>query len=105
MNDKNKSSKDPAVRNERVPQAFAKISDPSNAHLFTADAVHEAFMKVELPSQDEKEELAQVRKQLGAASLVMQQREERRRSKMVSGFVLGDLIAFLLAVLVIIFMR
>ena len=61
-------------------------------------------MKVELPSQDEKEELAQVRKQLGAAILVMQQREERR-SKMVSGFVLGDLIAFLLAVLVIIFMR
>ena len=61
-------------------------------------------MKVELPSQDEKEKLAQVRKQLGAAILVMQQREERR-SKMVSGFVLGDLIAFLLAVLVIIFMR
>ena len=104
MSGKDKSSEDPAVRNERVPQAFAKISDPSNAHLFTADAVRKAFMKVELPSQDEKEELAQVRKQLGAAILVMQQHEERR-SKMVSGFVLGDLIAFLLAVLVIIFMR
>ena len=83
---------------------FGKISDPSNAQLFTADAAGKEFEKVELPSQDEKEELAQVQKQLGAAILVMQQREERR-SKMVSGFVFGDLIAFLLAVLVIIFMR
>ena len=82
---------------------FGKISDPSNAQLFTADAAGKEFEKVELPGNDEKE-LAQVQKQLGAAILVMQQREERR-SKMVSGFVLGDLIAFLLAVLVIIFMR
>ena len=82
---------------------FGKISDPSNAQLFTADAAGKEFEKVELPGNDEKE-LAQVQKQLGAAILVMQQREERR-SKMVSGFVFGDLIAFLLAVLVIIFMR
>ena len=104
MSDKDKNPEDLTVRNERVPQAFAKISDPSNTHLFTADAARKAFEKVELPSQDEKEELAQVRIQLDAAILVMQQREQRR-SKMVSGFVLGDLIAFLLAVSVIIFMR
>jgi len=104
MSDKDKSPEDPAVRNERVPQAFAKISDPSNAQLFTADAARKAFEKVELPSQDEEEELAQVRKQLDASIRVMQQRE-KRRSKMVRGLALGGLIAFVLVVLAIVFMR
>ena len=104
MNDKDKSSKDPAVRNERVPQTFAKISDPSNERLFTAEAARKAFEKVELPSQDEEEELAQVRKQLDAAILVMQQRDERR-SKMLRGLSLVCLIAFVLAVLTVVFMR
>ena len=104
MSDKDKSPEDPAVRNERVPQAFAKISDPSNAHLLTADAARKAFEKVESPSKDEEEELAQVRKQLDAAIRVMQQREEQR-SNMVRGLALGGLIAFVLAVLAIVFMR
>lgn len=104
MSDKNKSQEDPAVRNELVPQAFAKIYDPSNAHLFTADAARKAFEHVKLPSQDEEEELAQVRKQLDAAIRVMQQREERR-SNMVRGLAVGGLIAFVLAVLAIVFMR
>jgi hypothetical protein len=91
------------VRNERVPQAFAKISDPSNAHLFTVEAARKAFEHVELPSNEEQE-LAKVRKQLDAAIRVMHQREERQ-SKMVRGLALGGLIAFVLAVLVSVFMR
>ena len=104
MSDKNKCQEDPAVRNERVPQAFAKISDPCNEHLFTAEAARKAFEKVELPSHDEEEELAQVRKQLDASIRVMQQRE-KRRSKMVRGLALGGLIAFVLVLLAIVFMR
>lgn len=104
MSAKNKSLEDTAAQDEQIPQVFAKISDPTNAHLFTAEAARKAFAHVELPSKDEEEELAQVRKQLDAAILVMQQHEERR-SKMVRGFALGGLIAFLLAVLVIVFMR
>ena len=104
MSDKDKSPEDPTVRNERVPQAFAKISDPSNAHLLTADAARKAFEKVELPIQDEEAELAQVRKQLDASIRVMQQRQ-KRRSKMVRGLALGGLIALVLAVLTIVFMR
>lgn len=103
MSEKDKSQEDPAEQDERVQRTFAKISDPSNARLFTADAARKAFEKVELPSNDE-EELAQVRKQLDAAILVMQQREARR-SKMVRGLALGGLIAFFLAVLAIVFMR
>ena len=103
MSDQDKIPEDPAVMNERVPQAFAKISDPSNAHLFTADAARKAFEKVEIPSNDE-EELAKVRKQLDAAIRVMQQRE-KRRSKMVWGLAIGGLIAFVLVVLAIVFMR
>lgn len=105
MSDKNKSQEDPAVRNERVPQAFAKISDPSNAHLFTADAARKAFEKVELPSKDEEDELAQVRKQLDASIRVMQQREERVANIVIWGSALGVLITFVLAVLAIVFMR
>ena len=103
MSDKDKSPEGPAVHIERVPQAFAKISDPSNAHLFTADAARKEFEKVEIPSNDE-EELAKVRKQLDAAIRVMQQRE-KRRSKMVWGLAIGGLIAFVLVVLAIVFMR
>ena len=105
MSDKNKSQEDPAVRNERVPQAFAKISDPCNEHLFTAEAARKAFEKVELPSQDEEEELARVRKQLDAAILVMQQRDERRSNIFIWGTALVMLIAFVMAVLAIVFMR
>lgn len=93
-----------AIPNERVIPIFAKISEPSNAHLFTAEAARKAFEHVKLPSQDEEEELAQVRKQLDAAIRVMQQREERR-SNMVRGLAVGGLIAFVLAVLAIVFMR
>jgi hypothetical protein len=92
------------VPEEPVPEAFTKISDPSNAHLFTADAARKAFKKVVLPSEDEEDELIQVRKQLDAAIRVMQQRE-KRRSKMVRGLALGGLIAFVLAVSTIVFMR
>ena len=104
MSDQDKIPEDPAVMNERVPQAFAKISDPSNAHLFTADAARKAFEKVEIPSNDE-EELAEVRKQLDAAILVMQKREERQSSIFIWGTALVMLIAFVLAVLAIVFMR
>ena len=104
MSDKDKSPEDPAVPDERVQRTFAKILDLSTSHLFTADAARKAFEKVQLPSQDEDEELAQVRKQLDAAILVMQQ-HEARRSKMLRGFGLGGLIAFFLAVLAIVFMR
>ncbi len=103
MSDKNKSQEDPTVRNERVPQAFAKISDPRNAHLFTAGAARKAFAHVEFPIDDEGE-LAKVQKQLDSAIRAMQQREERR-SKMVLGLALGGLIALVLAVLAIVFMR
>ena len=104
MSDKDKNQEDSIEQGERVQRTFAKISDPSNAHLFTADAAREAFEKVESPSKDEEEELAQVRKQLDAAIRVMQQREEQR-SNMVRGLALGGLIAFVLAVLAIVFMR
>ena len=103
MSDKDKSPEDPAVRNERVPQAFAKISDPCNEHLFTAEAARKAFEHVEFPSNDE-EELAQVRKQLDASIRVMQQRE-KRLSKMVRGLALGGLIAFVLVLRAIVFIR
>lgn len=103
MNDKNKSQEHPAAQDKQIPQLFSKISDPSNAHLFTAEAARKAFEHVELPSNDE-EELAQVRKQLDASIRVMQQREERR-CKMVRGLALGGLIAFVIAVLAIVFMR
>lgn len=104
MSDKGKSAKEPAVLGKRLPPAFAKISDPSNAHLFTADAARKAFEKVELPSKDEEEELAQVHKQLDASIRVMQQRE-KWRSKMVWGLALGGLMAFVLVVLDIGFIR
>ena len=54
MSGKDKSFEDPAVRNERVPQAFTKISDPSNAHLFTADAARKAFEKLSCPVMTRK---------------------------------------------------
>ena len=103
MSAKAKQPQDPAVPNERVPQVFAKISDPSNADLFTTEAARKAFAHVELPGNDE-EELAQVRGQLDAAIRVLQQREEQR-SNMVRCLALGGLIAFVLAVLGIVFMR
>ncbi len=105
MSDKNKCQEGPAVRNERVPQTFAKISDPSNAHLFTADAARKAFEKVELPSKDDEDELAQVRKQLDASIRVMQQREERHSNILIWGAALVTLIAFVMAVLAIVFIR
>lgn len=104
MSAKDKKSEGPAVPNERVPQVFAKISDPSNADLFTGEAARKAFAYVEMPGNDDEEELAQVREQLNAAIRVMQQRE-KRRANMVRGLALGALIAFVLAVLTIIFMR
>jgi hypothetical protein len=104
MSDRDKSPEDPAVPDERIPQAFTKISDPSNAHLFTAEAARKAFEHVELPSNDE-EELAEVRKQLDASIRVMQQREERVANIVIWGSALGLLIAFVLAVLAIVFMR
>ncbi len=103
MSKKDKNQEDPTEQGERVQRTFAKISEPSNAHLFTAEAARKAFAHVELPGNDE-EELAQVRGQLDAAIRVLQQRE-KRRSKMVRGLTLGGLIAFVLAVLGIVFMR
>ncbi|ABM39901.1 hypothetical protein [Polaromonas naphthalenivorans] len=104
MSDKDKSPKDPTEEGERVLRTFAKISDPSNAHLFKADAARKAFEKVELPSKDEEEELAQVRKQLDAAIRVLQHRE-RRMTKIVRGLALGGLASFVLAVLAMVLMR
>ena len=104
MSEKDKCTEDPAVPEKPVPEAFTKISDPSNAHLFTTEAARKAFEKVELPSKDEEEELAQVRIQLDAAIRVMQQ-HEARRSKMLRGLALGGLIAFVLVVLTLVFMR
>lgn len=101
---KDKCQEDPAVRNERVPQVFAKISDPSNAHLFTAEAARMAFSHVELPSYD-VEELAEVRKQLDSSIHVVQQREERLSNIFIWGAALVMLIAFVMAVLAIVFMR
>jgi len=103
MNNKDKSQEHPTAQDEQIPPVFAKISDPKNEHLFTAEAARKAFEHVELPSNEE-EELVKVRKQLDAAILVMQQHEERR-SNMVRGLALGGLIAFVLVVLAIVFMR
>lgn len=103
MSEKDKCKEDPAVPEEPVPEEFTKISDPSNAHLFTTEAARKAFAHVKLPSNEE-EEIAQVREQLDASIRVMQQRE-KRRSNRVWGLAIGGLIAFVLVVLAIVFMR
>lgn len=103
MSEKDKCTEDPVVPEEPVPEVFTKISDPSNAHLFTTEDARKAFAHVKLPSNEE-EEIALVRKQLDASIRVMQQREERR-SNMVRGLALGGVIAFVLVVLAIVFMR
>lgn len=101
MSDKEKSAEDPALLDERLLRTFAKISDPRNAQLFTEEAARKAFAHVTLP----KGELAQARGKLDAAVRVLQQREERLANIAIRGSALGMLVAFVLAVLAIVFMR
>ena len=62
-----------------------------NAHLFTTDAARKAFAHVELPSHEDAE--------------IARRREERMANIVIWGSALGMLIAFVLAVLAIVFMR
>lgn len=86
-----KTVSEAAERHERIRRTFAKISDPRNAHLFTTDAARKAFAHVELPSHEEAE--------------IARRREERMANIVIWGSALGMLIAFVLAVLAIVFMK
>ena len=86
MNIKDKAGHvDSTVPNERVLRIFAKISDPKNAHLFTAEVARKAFMHVKLTSP-EATKAPPVRKALNAAAQLMKQREDRIANIVIWGF-------------------
>jgi hypothetical protein len=90
--------------NERTLRTFAKISDPSNAHLFTAESARKAFAHIGL-DDPEVAQAAPVRRTLNAAEQLMSQHDERAANIVIWGSVLVMLTAIVVAVLTIFLME
>lgn len=95
---------DSTLPNERILRTFAKLSDSRNAYLFTAEAARKAFAHIRL-DDPEAAQAPRVRQSLNAAEQLLRQHDERAANIVIGGSVLVMLIAFVAAVLAIIFMR
>ena len=103
MSNKDKPGQiDSTLRNERVVRTFAKISDPRNAHLFTAEAALKAFAHVWL-DDPAAAQAPPVRQTLNDAEQLLREHDERMANIVIGGSVLVMLTAFVAAVLAIFF--
>ena len=85
-----------------IPSVFAQISDPGNAHLFTAEAARKAFEHVKVPGAG-KTLSKELDEGLDIEGMASKQRQERLANRLVGGAVLVMAVAFVLAVVAIFF--